>query len=131
MWVIIKLKLLETNKLRKAIMLKNLLFFLFLWVVLGPVLICKMLFMGVVVWHQEFKIAVEQGLYCGGTILTKNFKCAFIDKHSTRPCKACIHAHEYLTNDDRKIYEAIYIPDLMDLVMGTKNSCAVWSKVNL
>jgi hypothetical protein len=109
-------------------MLKKLLFFLFLWAVLGRLFICQMLFIGIFIWHQEFKIAVEQVLYCGGTILTKKAKCAFIDKHSTRPCKACIHAHEHLTNENRKIYEAIYIPDLADLVMGTKNSCAVWSK---
>ena len=112
-------------------MLQKLLFFLFLWAVLGPLFICKMLFMGVVIWHQEFKTVVEKGLYCGGTILTKKAKCAFIDKHSTGQCNACIHSHEYLTNDDRKKYDAISIPDLADLVMGTTNSCAVWSKVNL
>jgi hypothetical protein len=109
-------------------MLQKLLFFLFLWAVLGRLFICQMLFIGIFIWHQEFKTVVEKGLYCGGTILTKKAKCAFIDKHSTLPCKACIHAHEHLTNENRKIYEAIYIPDLADLVMGTKNSCAVWSK---
>ncbi len=82
------------------------------------------------VWHKEFKTVVEQGLYCGGTILTKKAKSVFIYKYSTRPCMACIHAHEHLTNENRKIYEAISIPDPVDLVMRTKNSCAVWSKVN-